>query len=56
MTEDETVGWHHQLNGHKSGKTLGVGERQGNLACSCPWGRKESDTTQSLDRTKDTYC
>ena len=56
MTEDETVGWHHQLNGHKSWKTLGVGERQGNLACCCPWGRKKSDTTQSLNRTKDPYC
>ena len=23
VTEDETVGWHHRLNGHKSGQTLG---------------------------------
>ena len=22
MTEDETVGWHHQLNGHKFEQTL----------------------------------
>ena len=55
-TEDEMVGWHHQLNGHESGKTPGVGERQGNLACCCPWGQKESDTTQSLNRTKDPYA
>ena len=26
MTEDEMVGWHHRLNGHESGWTLGVGD------------------------------
>ena len=26
MTEDEMVGWHHQLNGHKSEQALGVGD------------------------------
>ena len=25
-TEDETVGWHHQLNGHEFEQTLGDGE------------------------------
>ena len=25
-TEDEMVGWHHQLNGHEFGYTLGVGD------------------------------
>ena len=28
MTEAEMVGWHHQLNGHESEQTPGVGERQ----------------------------
>ena len=32
VTEDETVGWHHQLNGHESEQTLGDSERQENLA------------------------
>ena len=27
--EDEVVGWHHQLNGHGFGWTLGVGDGQG---------------------------
>ena len=27
MTEDEMVGWHHQLNGHEPEQTLGDGER-----------------------------
>ena len=30
-TEDEMVGWHHQLNRHKFGQTLGGGEGQGRL-------------------------
>ena len=36
MTEDETVGWHHQLNGHVFLQTLGDGEGQGSLACCSP--------------------
>ena len=28
-TEDETVGWHHRLNGHGFGWTPGVGDGQG---------------------------
>ena len=28
-TEDEMVGWHHRLNGHGFGWTLGVGYGQG---------------------------
>ena len=48
MTEDEMVGWHYQLNGHEFEQTLGVGGGQGSLACSSPWGHKESDTTEQL--------
>ena len=31
-TEDEMAGWHHWLNGHEFGWTLGVGDEQGGLA------------------------
>ena len=31
MTEDEMVGWHHELNGHEFEKTLGDSEGQGSL-------------------------
>ena len=48
-TEDEMVGWHHQLNGHGFGWTLGVGDGQGGLACYGSWGHKESDTTDRLN-------
>ena len=41
-TEDDTVGWHHRLNGHKFEQTLGDGEGQGSLVCCSPWGHKES--------------
>ena len=40
MTEDEMVGWHHQLDGHEFAQALGDGEGQGNLACCSLWGRK----------------
>ena len=45
MTEDETVGWHHQLNGREFEETLGDGEGQEILACCSPWGHKELDMT-----------
>ena len=32
MTEDEMVGWHHQLDGHEFKQALGVGDGQGSLA------------------------
>ena len=37
-TEDETVGWHHRLNGHEVGQALGVGEWKGSLVFCNPWG------------------
>ena len=43
MTEDEMVGWHHWLNGHGFGQTLGDSERQGSLVCCGPRGWKELD-------------
>ena len=49
MTEDEMVGWKHQLNGPEFGQTLGVGDGQGGLACCGSWGRKELDTTEQLN-------
>ena len=48
-TEDEMVGWHHQLNGHGFGWTPGVGDGQGGLACYGSWCCKESDTTEQLN-------
>jgi len=47
-TEDEMVGWYHQLDGNEFEWTLGVGDGQRGLACCCPWGSKELDTTELL--------
>ena len=33
MREDEMVGWHHRLNGHKFEQTLVDSEGQGSLVC-----------------------
>ena len=49
MTEDETVGWHHRLDGHESEQAQGGSEGRGSLACCSPWGLKESDTTERLN-------
>ena len=45
-TEDEIVGWHHQLNGYEFEQTLGDSVGQGSLACCSSWGLKESDVTE----------
>ena len=52
MTEDEMVWWHHRLNGHGFGWTLGVGDGQGDLVCCGSWHRKESDMTEWLNWTE----
>ena len=48
-TEDEMVGWHHQLNGHEFEQTPGGGEGQGGLACCSPRGHKELNMTELLN-------
>ena len=52
MTDDEMVGWHHQLNGHEFEQALEDSEGQGSLACCSPWGHKESDTTERLNNSE----
>ena len=49
------VGWHHWLDGHGFGWTLGVGDGQGGLECCGSWGRKESDMTEQLNWTDYLY-
>ena len=49
MTEDEMVGWHHQLNGHGFGWTPGVGDEQGGQACCGSWCRRQLDMTERLN-------
>ena len=49
MTEDEMVGWHHQLDGCELERASGLGDGQGSLVCCSPWGCKESDMTERLN-------
>ena len=48
-TEDEMVGWYHQLNGQEFEWTLRVGDGQGGLVFCSPWSCKESDMTEWLN-------
>ena len=48
MTEDEIVGWHHQLNELEL-ELAREGDGQGSLACCSPWGLNEWDTTEQLN-------
>ena len=52
MTEDEMVGWHHQLHGHEVEQTPGDSGRHRSLSCWGPWNHQELDrivTEQQLD-------
>ena len=46
MTEDEMVGWLHQLNEHEFEQAPGDGEGQESLVSCSPWVHRESDTTE----------
>ena len=50
MTEDETVGWHHRLDGRGFEQAPGDGDGQGGLVCYSPWGCKESDMTELTEK------
>ena len=50
VTEDEMFRWHLQLNGYEFEQALGNGEGQGSLVCCSPWGCKQADTTEQLNR------
>ena len=39
-TEDEMIGWHHQLNEHEFEQTSRASERQGSLVCCSSWGHR----------------
>ena len=54
-TEDEMVGWLHQISGHEFEQAPGNGEEgQGSLVCCAPWGDKELNTTERLNKTTST--
>ena len=50
MTEDETVGWHHQLDRHEFEQAPRDGEGQGSLVGFSLWVAK-SDVTERLNNS-----
>jgi len=44
-TENEMVGWYHQLSGYEFEQIPGDSRGQGSLVSCSPWGRKESNKT-----------
>ena len=54
-TEDETVGWHHPLNGMSLSKLWEIVEDR-ILACCSQWGHKEWDTTEWLNNNNALLC
>ena len=54
-TEDEMVGWRHQLDGHEFEQALGTGDGRGSLACCSPWGRKEWEMTEQQTELTDYF-
>ena len=49
VTENDLVGWYHQLNGHEFDQTPGDSEGQGSLACCSAGDHTESDMTERLN-------
>ena len=46
------VGQHHQLKGDEFEQTPADSEGQGSLACCSPWGLKELDMMEGLNKNK----
>ena len=44
------VGWHQQLSGHGFEQTPRDSAKRGSLECCSPWGHKESDRNERLNK------
>ena len=49
VSEDEMVGWHHQLNGYEIEQSPEDSKGQGSLACCSSWGYKDLDMIYQLN-------
>ena len=54
-TKDEMAGWHHWLDGREFEWTPGDGDGQGGLVCCDSCGHKESDMTEWLNWTEQSF-
>ena len=51
-TDDEMVGWNHQISGHEFDQTPGDSEGQRSLTCCSSWSNKQLDVTSQLNNNK----
>ena len=51
MTEEEMVGWHHQLDGLEFEQAPGVDDGQGGLVCCSLWVTKSQTRLSDFDST-----
>ena len=56
MTEDETVGWHHQHSGHEFEQAPGVGDRQGSRTCCSQWVAKSQTQLREWTNKQSSAC
>ena len=49
MTEDEMIGWHHQLNGHVFEQPPEIVKDREAQPCCNPWGGRELDMAEQLN-------
>ena len=54
--EDEMLGWHQQLKGHKSEQIPGGSEGQGSLVCSSSWSRRVERVLVTKQQAQDSWC
>ena len=53
--EDEMLGWHRQLSGHKSEQIPGGSEGQGSLVCSSSWSRRVERNFVTKQQAQDSW-
>ena len=53
MTQNDMVGWHHQLNGYEFEQISENSEGQGRLVCCSSQGPKGSATIEQLNNNND---
>ena len=54
-TEDEMIGWHHQLYGHEFEQTMGDGEGQVKTGLAAVHGITKSETLTTEQKQSSTY-
>ena len=52
MTEDETVVWHHRLNGYEFEQTAGDSDRPGSLGCRGPRGSQRAGRSLATEQQR----